>query len=85
MEKVIYSLTFIGLCIANIFAEYNQKDTTFHNLFISVRRSTCFRLFFRPLSASRNSTTASGYVRTILPLAASMCRIELLMMDGKTV
>jgi len=26
--------------MANIFAEYNQKDATFHNLFISVRRST---------------------------------------------
>jgi len=30
------------------FAEYNQRDAKFHNLFISVRRSTCFRRFFRP-------------------------------------
>jgi hypothetical protein len=29
-------------------AEYNQEDATFHNLFISVRRSTCFRQSFRP-------------------------------------
>ena len=40
-------LTFICPCIANIFSEYNQQDTTFLNLFISVRRSTCFRRFFR--------------------------------------
>jgi len=25
-------LTFTGPCIANIFAEYNQQDATFHNL-----------------------------------------------------
>ena len=30
------------------FSEYNQQDATFLNLFISVRRSTCFRRFFRP-------------------------------------
>ena len=40
-------LTFIGPCIANIFSEYNQQDATFLNLFISVRRSTCFRWVFR--------------------------------------
>jgi len=32
------------------FAEYNQQYTAFHNLFISVRCSTCFRRFFRPSS-----------------------------------
>ena len=46
------NLTFIGPCFANIFAEYNQQDATFHNLFISVRRSTCFRRFFRPTSGA---------------------------------
>jgi len=30
------------------FAVYNQQDATFHYLVISVRRSTCFRRFFRP-------------------------------------
>jgi hypothetical protein len=38
------------------FAEYNQQDATFHNLFISVRCSTCFRLFFRPSSGAQNCT-----------------------------
>jgi len=28
-----------------IFAEYDKQDATFHNLFISVRRFTCFRRF----------------------------------------
>jgi len=49
-------LTLIGPCIANIFSEYNQQDATFHSLFISVRRSTCFRRFFRPSSGARNCT-----------------------------
>ena len=39
-------LTFIGPSIANIFAEYNQQDTKFLNLFISVRRCTSFKQFF---------------------------------------
>jgi len=39
------TLTFIVPCIANVFAEYNQQDATFHKLFISARRSTYFRSF----------------------------------------
>ena len=42
IKHISVFLTFIGPCIANILAEYNQQDATFHNLFISVRRSTCF-------------------------------------------
>ena len=55
-------LTFIGPCIANIFAEYNQQDATFHNLFISVRRSTCFRRFLRPSSGAQNCTYNVRYL-----------------------
>ena len=40
------NLTFICPCVANIFSEYNQKDEIFLNLFIFVRRRTCFRRFF---------------------------------------
>ena len=54
-------LTFTGPCIANIFAEYNQQDEKFHNLFISVRRSTCFRRFFRPSSGVQNYTYSVRY------------------------
>ena len=93
-------LTFICPCIANIFAECNQQDATFHNLFISVRRSTCFRRFFRPSPGAQICTYS---VRPILLPAASLARLatgsstgltntwrcmlsfELLMMDGKTV
>jgi len=41
------------------FAEYNQQDANFHICFISVRRSTCFRRFFRLSSGAQNCT----YVR----------------------
>ena len=59
-ERVPYAnLTFIGPCIANIYTEYKQQDATFHNLFISVRRSACFRRFFRPSSGAQNCTYSS--------------------------
>jgi len=46
------NLTFTGPCIANIFAEYNQQDAKFLNLFISLTCSTCFRRVFRPSSGA---------------------------------
>jgi len=57
----LLNLTFIGLCIANIFAKYNQQDVTFLNLFISVRRCTCFRWFFRPSSGAQNCAHSVMY------------------------
>ena len=45
----------------SIFAEYNQKDASVHNLFISVRRSTCFRRVFRPSSGAQNCTYSVKY------------------------
>jgi len=68
----IHFLTFIGPCIANIFAEYNQKYATFHDLFISVRRSTCFRRVFRPSSGAQNCTHSVRHLSDqycYLPLA----------------
>jgi len=56
-------------CFANIFSEYNQQDATFLNVFISVRRSTCFRRFFRPSSGAQNCTYS---VRPLLLPAASV-------------
>jgi len=50
------NLMFICPCIANIISEYNQQDASFLNLFISVRRSTCFRRFHRPSSGDWNCT-----------------------------
>jgi len=45
-------LKLIDRILGNMFAEYNQQTATFHNLFISVRRSTCFRRVFRPIIRS---------------------------------
>ena len=56
----VQNRTFIGSCSANILAEYNQQDATFHNLFISVGRSTCFRRFFRPSSGCSLARLAAG-------------------------
>jgi len=55
-------LTFIGPCITIIFAEYNQQDATFLNLFIYVRRCTCFRQFFHPSSGAQNCTHSVRYL-----------------------
>jgi len=66
------NLTFLCPCIANTFAECNQQDATFHNLFISVRHSMCFRRFFRPSSGAQNCTYS---IRPILLPAASLARL----------
>jgi len=34
-------------------SKYNQQDETLHNLFISVKCSTCFRGFLRPSSGAQ--------------------------------
>ena len=44
------------------FAEFNQQDATFHNLFISVRRCTCFRRVFPPSSGAQNCTYSVRYL-----------------------
>ena len=59
------NLAFIGPCIANIFAEYNQQDVTFHNLFIYVRRSTCFRRFSVHHQELKTVHTASDICQTV--------------------
>jgi hypothetical protein len=93
-------LKFIGPCIANIFAEYNQQDATFLNLSITLRCSACFRRFFRPPSGAQNCTYSVRYLSDrycylLLAWPGSsigltntwrcMCSSELLMMDGKPV
>jgi len=82
---------------------YSQSTTNnmqrCSNLFISVRRSSCFRRGFRPSSGAQNSTYSVRYLSDrycfLLLTATSsivltntwrcMCSFELLMMDGKTV
>jgi len=59
-------LTFIGPCIVNIISEFNQQDATFYNLFISVRRSTCFRRGFSVHHQElKTAHTASGICQTV--------------------
>jgi hypothetical protein len=50
----------------------NQQDATLHNLFISVKCSTCFRRFLRPSSGALTVYTASGTFSSLycyLPLS----------------
>ena len=65
-------LTFTGPCIANIFAENNQQDAKFHNLFISLGRSTCFRRIFPSIiRSSKLHIQRQIFVRPILLPPAS--------------
>jgi len=66
-------LTFIGPCIAVIFSEHNQQVAAFHSLFISVRRSTCFRRFFRPSSGAQSCTYSVRYRIFPVPKSISLC------------
>jgi len=51
-----------GFSTTKEFATCNQQDATFHNLFISVRFSTCFRRFFCPSSETHNCTYSVRYL-----------------------
>jgi len=51
-----------GFSTTKDFAACNQQDATFHNLFISVRFSICFRRVFRPLSGPQNCTYSVRYL-----------------------
>ena len=44
-----------------VFADYNQQDATFHSIFISVRRCTCFRRDFLPSSGAQNCIYSVRY------------------------
>jgi len=75
------------------FAEYNQQDATFHNLFISVRRATYFRRFFpSTIRSSKLRLQRQVFVILILLPAVSLTNtwccmrsFELLMLDEKTI
>ena len=78
MVQTSYSLhlTFIGLCNANIFTQYNQQDATFHNFFISVRRCT-FQTVFPFTRSSKLHIQCQVFVRPILLPAASLAGLTL--------
>jgi len=57
-------LTFVGPCIANKFAQYNQNNVTFVIFYISVRRCTCFRGFSVHHQELKTAHTRSGICQT---------------------
>ena len=53
------AISYLGITIFTIIIKCSQSSTNkirFSNLFISVRRSTCFRRVFRPSSGAQNCT-----------------------------
>ena len=68
-----FPLTIIFQCIANIFAEYNQKDATFQNFFIPVRRSNMFQTVFPSIiRRPKLHIQRQAFVRPMLLPAASL-------------
>ena len=61
--------------VTSRFATYNQQDATFHNLFIFVRRSTCFRRVFRPSSGAQNCTYSVRYLSDHYCYLLLACRL----------
>ena len=72
---------FLRLKLSCEFAEYSQQDAKFHNLLISVRRSTCFKRVFRPSSGAQNCTYS---VRPILLRACSLASLAAGSSNGLT-
>ena len=52
--------------------KYNQQDATLHNLFISVKCSTCFRRFLHPSLGAQNCIYSIGYFVKPLLLPATV-------------
>ena len=76
-------LTFVGPWIVNIFAQYNQQDAMFHNLFISVR--TCFRRGFPSIiRSSKLHIQRQVFVRPLLLHGASLARLTAGSSNGLT-
>jgi len=68
-------LTFIGPCIANVFAEYNQQDATFLNLFIYGRRRYMFQTVFPSIiRSSKLHIQRQVFVRPVL-LPDAQCAV----------
>jgi len=80
------NLTIIGPYITAIFAEYNQEDATFHNLFIYFCKTLyMFQTGFPSIIRSSKlhiHVQLQAFVRPILLSAASLAGM-FLMIDGK--
>ena len=68
-----------------------NKMHLFLKLFILVKRATCFRRSFRPLSGAQNCTYGNRRMSnsccssSLTYVCCRMCSFELLTMEGKTV
>jgi len=51
--------------------KYNQQNATLHNLFVSVKCSTCFRRLCRQSSGAHNCMYCIGYFVKLLLLPAT--------------
>ena len=64
--------------------KYNQQDAALHNLFISVKCSTCFMQFLRPSSGAQNCIYSIGYfVKSLLLPATVVEGLELFHDSGR--
>jgi hypothetical protein len=69
-------LTFIGPCIANIFALYNQQDATFLKFINFSQTLYMFQTVFRPIiSSSKLHIQRQVFVRPLLLPAAGLARL----------
>ena len=67
------------------FQSTTNKDATIHNLFISVRRSACFRRVFPSIiSSSKLHIQRQVFVRPLLLPAASLARPATVSSNGLT-
>ena len=69
--------------VAYFIFNYNQQDATLHKLFISVKRSTCFRRFLCPSSGAQNCIYSIGYFVKPLLLPATVVEEMVLPRSGR--
>ena len=76
----LFFLTSLGLCIANIFSDYNQKDATFLKFIYFCKTLYMFQTICPSIIRSTKlHIERQAFVRPLLLPAAS------LMMDGQTI
>jgi len=76
-----YTVTNDWMSVSNVFSGYNHQDANFLNLFISVRRSTCFRRVFSPSSGAQNCTYSVRHCQSITATCCQRGRLAALHMQ----
>ena len=75
----------IHLHVELVLAKYNQKDVTFLNLSVSVKRSTCFRRFPSIIMSSKLQIHHQVFVKAILLPAVNLARLAAGSIIGLTI